>query len=139
MHAVLERCGDAYWAAADAGHVVDADNQFSVQANLMANEDVWPAMAKAYRESTGDLADRLVEALAEYLHRQVRREDWGYAADEDLDNRDLSLCEALEQAEYNRSEAARLLGISRRTLYRKLKRYREQGILPEPHHVALRL
>ena len=48
---------------ADAGHVVDADNQFSVQANLMANEDVWPAMAKAYRESTGDLADRLVAAL----------------------------------------------------------------------------
>ena len=48
---------------ADAGHVVDADNQFSVQANLMANDKVWPAMAKAYRESTGDLADRLVAAL----------------------------------------------------------------------------
>ncbi|MHC4217088.1 MAG: DUF1028 domain-containing protein [Planctomycetota bacterium] len=49
---------------ADAGHVVDADNQFSVQANLMANDAVWPAMAKAYRESTGDLADRLIAALA---------------------------------------------------------------------------
>ncbi|MHC4140978.1 MAG: DUF1028 domain-containing protein, partial [Planctomycetota bacterium] len=48
---------------ADAGHVVDADNQFSVQANLMANVEVWPAMARAYRESTGDLADRLVAAL----------------------------------------------------------------------------
>jgi 5-methyltetrahydrofolate--homocysteine methyltransferase len=32
------------------------------------------------------LADRLAEAFAEYLHRRVRRELWGYAADEALDN-----------------------------------------------------
>ncbi|MBU8871307.1 MAG: methionine synthase [Gemmatimonadales bacterium] len=32
------------------------------------------------------LADRLVEAFAEYLHRQVRCDYWGYAADENLDN-----------------------------------------------------
>jgi 5-methyltetrahydrofolate--homocysteine methyltransferase len=32
------------------------------------------------------LADRLAEALAEALHRKVRRELWGYAADESLDN-----------------------------------------------------
>ncbi len=32
------------------------------------------------------LADRLAEALAEYLHARVRRELWGYAADEALDN-----------------------------------------------------
>ena len=32
------------------------------------------------------LADRLAEALAEHLHLRVRREFWGYAADEDLDN-----------------------------------------------------
>jgi len=32
------------------------------------------------------LADRLAEALAEYLHERVRREYWGYAPDEDLDN-----------------------------------------------------
>ncbi|MHC4211268.1 MAG: DUF1028 domain-containing protein, partial [Planctomycetota bacterium] len=31
---------------AAAGHVVDPKNQFSVQANLMASDDVWPAMAK---------------------------------------------------------------------------------------------
>jgi len=36
---------------------------FAVQANLMANDKVWPAMAKAYAESTGDLADRLLAAL----------------------------------------------------------------------------
>ncbi len=32
------------------------------------------------------LADRLAEALAERLHQRVRREFWGYAADEALDN-----------------------------------------------------
>ena len=32
------------------------------------------------------LADRLAEALAEWLHRKVRTELWGYAADEELDN-----------------------------------------------------
>jgi 5-methyltetrahydrofolate--homocysteine methyltransferase len=32
------------------------------------------------------LADRLAEAFAELLHARVRREFWGYAADEGLDN-----------------------------------------------------
>ncbi|NUS39062.1 MAG: methionine synthase [Lysobacter sp.] len=32
------------------------------------------------------LADRLAEAFAERLHERVRREFWGYAADESLDN-----------------------------------------------------
>lgn len=35
------------------------------------------------------LADRLAEALAEYLHAQVRKEIWGYASDEKLDNASL--------------------------------------------------
>jgi 5-methyltetrahydrofolate--homocysteine methyltransferase len=35
------------------------------------------------------LADRLAEALAEYMHERVRREFWGYAGDEQLSNRDL--------------------------------------------------
>jgi len=35
------------------------------------------------------LADRLAEAFAEYLHQRVRREDWGYAPDEDLSGIDL--------------------------------------------------
>ena len=34
-----------------AGHVVDESAQFSVQANLMANDRIWPAMARAYRSS----------------------------------------------------------------------------------------
>jgi len=35
------------------------------------------------------LADRLAEAFAEYLHREVRTHWWGYAQDETLSNEDL--------------------------------------------------
>ncbi len=35
------------------------------------------------------LADRLAEAFAERIHEKVRKEIWGYAADEDLGNKDL--------------------------------------------------
>lgn len=40
------------------------------------------------------LADRFAESLAEYLHKRVRKEYWGYAKDEMLDN------EALIREEY---------------------------------------
>ena len=55
---------DAWTGAKDiqaAGHQVGAN--YSVQANLMLNEKVWPAMAKAYESATGDLADRMLAAL----------------------------------------------------------------------------
>jgi uncharacterized Ntn-hydrolase superfamily protein len=48
---------------AEAGNIADEAGQFSVQANLMHHETVWPAMAKAYRESKGDLAERMLAAL----------------------------------------------------------------------------
>jgi len=48
-------------AVAAAGHLVGP--QFSVQANMMANAKVWPAMAEAYQRTTGDLADRMLAAL----------------------------------------------------------------------------
>jgi uncharacterized Ntn-hydrolase superfamily protein len=48
-------------AIAAAGHHLG--DQFSAQANLMANAKVWPAMAAAYERATGDLADRLLAAL----------------------------------------------------------------------------
>ncbi|AWX45248.1 Methionine synthase [Flagellimonas maritima] len=35
------------------------------------------------------LADRLAEAFAEYLHKEVRTKHWGYAVDETLSNKDL--------------------------------------------------
>jgi len=44
-----------------AGH--RTGTQFSAQANLMANDRVWPAMSEAFEKSTGDLADRLLAAL----------------------------------------------------------------------------
>jgi len=44
-----------------AGHIVGTN--FSVQANLMLNEKVWPAMAQAFEGTKGDLATRLLAAL----------------------------------------------------------------------------
>ena len=44
-----------------AGH--HAGEGYSVQANLMDRDTVWPAMAKAYEEAEGDLAERLLVAL----------------------------------------------------------------------------
>ncbi len=46
---------------AAAGHVIG--DGFSAQANLMADESVWPAMKEAYERAEGDLADRLIAAL----------------------------------------------------------------------------
>ena len=47
-----------------------------------AQDDYSAILAKA-------LADRLAEAGAEWLHERVRRELWGYAPDEALDNKEL--------------------------------------------------
>lgn len=54
-------------------------------------------LAKSYKEQNDDynaimaqaIADRFAEALAEYLHKQVRTKHWGYAAAEDLSNEEL--------------------------------------------------
>ncbi len=46
---------------AAAGH--QTGEQYSVQANLMASDTVWGAMARAYEGAEGDLADRLLAAL----------------------------------------------------------------------------
>ena len=47
-----------------------------------AHDDYNSIMVKA-------LADRLAEAFAEYLHKQVRVEYWGYASEENLSNEEL--------------------------------------------------
>ncbi|MGB9178906.1 MAG: DUF1028 domain-containing protein [Pyrinomonadaceae bacterium] len=44
-----------------AGHHVGKD--YSVQANLMLSDEVWPAMAKAFETTKGDLAERMMAAL----------------------------------------------------------------------------
>jgi uncharacterized Ntn-hydrolase superfamily protein len=46
-----------------AGGVLGVGKDFAVQANLMANDRVWPAMARAFTESKGDLAERMLAAL----------------------------------------------------------------------------
>ncbi|MCL4120115.1 UNVERIFIED_CONTAM: hypothetical protein GTU68_045896 [Idotea baltica] len=54
-------------------------------------------LVKEFQENLDDynaimvkaLADRLAEAFAEYLHKKVRTEHWGYAANEELSNDDL--------------------------------------------------
>jgi uncharacterized Ntn-hydrolase superfamily protein len=46
---------------AEAGHIIGRD--YSVQANLMANDEVWPAMAEAFESTEGDLAERMLAAL----------------------------------------------------------------------------
>jgi 5-methyltetrahydrofolate--homocysteine methyltransferase len=54
-------------------------------------------LAKEYEAELDDyssimikaLADRLAEAFAEYLHKEVRTKHWGYAVNEDLGNEEL--------------------------------------------------
>jgi 5-methyltetrahydrofolate--homocysteine methyltransferase len=60
--------------AVTAGHRLE----LLVERFERANDDYSAILAKA-------LADRLAEALAERLHARVRREFWGYAGDESLD------------------------------------------------------
>jgi uncharacterized Ntn-hydrolase superfamily protein len=45
----------------EAGHVIGED--FVVMANLMEKNTVWQAMADAYKNSAGDLAERMLAAL----------------------------------------------------------------------------
>jgi uncharacterized Ntn-hydrolase superfamily protein len=44
-----------------AGHQTGAG--FSVQANMMLNDSVWPAMAEAFEKAQGDLSQRMLAAL----------------------------------------------------------------------------
>ena len=85
---VENKCLADYIAPKDSG-VVDYIGLFAVTAGLEVEK-----REKAF-EAAGDdysaimlksLADRLAEAFAECLHARVRRDLWGYAADEDLDN-----------------------------------------------------
>jgi len=85
------RCLADFVAPKDSG-IADYVGLFAVtagigvdkkEAQFEADHDDYSAiMLKA-------LADRLAEAFAECLHARVRRELWGYAADESLDNEQL--------------------------------------------------
>jgi 5-methyltetrahydrofolate--homocysteine methyltransferase len=86
--------GKPHWCLTDfvapkESGVADWVGAFAVTAGLgieaklaefeAAHDDYHAIMLKS-------LADRLAEACAEWLHERVRRECWGYAADETLDN-----------------------------------------------------
>ncbi len=85
------QCLSDFVAPRDSG-IADYVGAFAVTAGLgveakvkeflAANDDYGAILMKA-------LADRLAEAFAEHLHRIVRTEHWGYAADEALSHDEL--------------------------------------------------
>lgn len=78
-------------APRDSG-ITDYIGAFAVTAGIGVDE-----LAKKYEKAGDDynaimvkaLADRLAEALAEQLHKQVRTNYWAYASDEQTSNEDL--------------------------------------------------
>jgi 5-methyltetrahydrofolate--homocysteine methyltransferase len=82
----------ADFVAPKGSGVTDYVGGFITTAGIGAEE-----VSKAYQDKGDDynaimvkaLADRLAEACAEWLHQQVRKDYWGYATDEQLDNEDL--------------------------------------------------
>ncbi|GAA5190387.1 methionine synthase [Ferrimonas gelatinilytica] len=104
--------------AVTAGIGIDAH----VQRFEQAGDDYSAIMLKS-------LADRLAEAFAERMHERVRKEFWGYAADEQLDN------EALIREKYK--------GIRPAPGYPACPDHTEKGLLwqllePEKH-IGLRI
>ncbi len=78
-------------APSDLG-VEDYIGMFAVTAGLGLDELVaeYDKQNDVYRSIMAKaIADRLAEAFAEYLHRDVRTNLWGYAADESLENDEL--------------------------------------------------
>ena len=45
------------------GGYLFSGRDFSAEANLMSNPNIWPAMAKAFQDAKGDLAERMLAAL----------------------------------------------------------------------------
>ncbi|KJG37032.1 methionine synthase [Photobacterium angustum] len=73
--------GKADWIGAFA--VTGGIGEYDIAEQFKAKGDDYNAiMVQA-------VADRLAEAFAECMHEMVRKEIWGYAADEDLNNDDL--------------------------------------------------
>ncbi len=84
-------CLSDYVAPKDSG-VQDYVGAFAVTAGI--GIDKWVEQYEADHDDYNSimikaLADRLAEAFAERLHQRVRKEFWGYAADENLDNEGL--------------------------------------------------
>ncbi|MBS0578495.1 MAG: methionine synthase [Proteobacteria bacterium] len=82
----------ADYVAPKASGVVDYFGAFAVTAGIGIEEHV-QRFEKAHDDYSSiilkALADRLAEAAAEYFHERVRRELWGYGANETLTNEQL--------------------------------------------------
>jgi len=66
------------------------------------------------------------DASGRRLVSRARAESW------DLDRLEREyILDVLDDQGWHQARAAEILGINRRTLYRKLKRYREEGLMPE--------
>ncbi len=84
-------CLSDYIAPADSG-IADYIGGFAITAGLGVE-----TLAAAFKADKDDynaillkaIADRLAEALAEYMHEQVRKDYWGYATDEQFNNSEL--------------------------------------------------
>jgi 5-methyltetrahydrofolate--homocysteine methyltransferase len=84
-------CLADYVAPADSG-IDDFIGGFAVTAGIGIDEHVQRFEADNDDYSSillKALADRLAEAVAEYMHEQVRMEHWGYKQDEGLSNKQL--------------------------------------------------
>ncbi len=85
---VSNKCLADYIAPKDSGKL-DYIGMFAVTAGLGIEKKEAEYLAALDDYSSimiKSLADRLAEAFAECLHARVRRDLWGYAAEEDLDN-----------------------------------------------------
>jgi 5-methyltetrahydrofolate--homocysteine methyltransferase len=88
---VPNRCLADYVAPQETG-LKDYVGMFAVTAGLGTAERIERFKAEIDDYSgilLESLADRLAEAFAERMHERVRRELWGYAPDEHLDQREL--------------------------------------------------
>ena len=85
-----------------------------------ANDDYNKIMISA-------IADRLAEGFAEHMHARVRKEFWGYAADEDLSNEDL-IFEKYQGIRPAAGYPAQPDHTEKRTLFDLLKAEDEAGI-----------
>ena len=83
-------CLSDFVADADSG-IDDWAGLFAVTTGIGLEEALaqFPETDDYSRILLQSMADRLAEALAEALHEKVRREIWGYAADEALGNEEL--------------------------------------------------
>ncbi|MEL0629123.1 methionine synthase [Psychromonas aquatilis] len=87
----VNHCLADYIAPKSSG-IADYIGTFAVTGGIGERE-----VAERYKANNDDynailvqaVCDRLAEAFAEYLHQKTRKEYWGFAADETLDNNDL--------------------------------------------------